>query len=172
MESSGWGWARYTDSLHAFAGDTKLLTEYQQFGGPIENTTYEAFKVLGPATGYQLNFTEISSSGAGNHSDSLTRDHNSMKFSTYDVENDLDLNNSCALKYGGAWWYNTCSPSQFNAPYPLALNSLLEKRIRVKFHSCTLKWNCIIQYKVCEYKKFTYHIICIIVYGYRDLCWL
>ena len=29
-----------------------LLTEYQQFGGPMENATYEAFTVLGPSTGY------------------------------------------------------------------------------------------------------------------------
>ena len=53
-----------------------LLTEYQQFGGPIENTMYEAFKILGPSTGYQLSFTEISD----NHSESLTYDHNNMKF--------------------------------------------------------------------------------------------
>ena len=91
-----------------------LLIEYQQFGGPIENATYEAFKILGPSTGYQLSFEEISD----NHSQSLTYDHNNMKFSTDDVDNDLDPQNSCALRYKGAWWYKRCLPSQFNVPYP------------------------------------------------------
>ena len=91
-----------------------LLTEYQQFGGPIENATYEVFKILGPSSGYQLSFAEISD----NHSESLTYDHNNMKFSTDNVDNDLNPHNNCALRYKGAWWYNTCLPSQFNAPYP------------------------------------------------------
>ena len=94
-----------------------LLTEYQQFGGPIENATYKAFEVLGPSTGYQLSFVEISD----NHSQSLTYNNNNMKFSTDDVDNDLDPQNSCALRYKGAWWYKTCLPSQFNAPYPSGL---------------------------------------------------
>ena len=56
MESFG----IYTDSLIAeVTGEDvnmTLLTEYQQFGGPIENATYETFKTLanGPSTGYQL----------------------------------------------------------------------------------------------------------------------
>ena len=94
-----------------------LLTEYQQFGGPIKNATYETFKVSGPSTGYQISFTEISD----NHSDSLTNDHNGMKFSTDDVDNDLDPKKSCALRHKAAWWYNTCSHSQFSAPYPTGL---------------------------------------------------
>ena len=76
-----------------------LLTEYQQFGGPIVNATYEAFKILGPSTGYQLSFTEISA----NHSESLTYGHNDMKFSSDDVDNDLSIGNSCALLYKGAF---------------------------------------------------------------------
>ena len=93
-----------------------LLVEYQQFGGPIENATYEDFEILGPSTGYQLSFAEISA--AGNHTESLTYDHNNTKFSTDDVDNDLDPGSSCARKYSGAWWYKRCLPSQFNAPYP------------------------------------------------------
>ena len=52
-----------------------------------------------------------------------------MKFSSDDVDNDLNMGNSCALLYKGAWWYNTCLPSQFNAPYPsgLELNSDKDK---------------------------------------------
>ena len=102
--------------IESVGGDVSmtLLTEYQQFGGAIENATYKALKILGPSTGYQLSFAEISD----NHSQSLTYDHNNMKFSADDVDNDSDPQNCCALRYKGAWWYNTCLPSQFNAPYP------------------------------------------------------
>ena len=86
--------------------------EYQQFGGPIENVTY---KILSPSTGYKLCFAEISA--AGNHSESLTYCHNNTKSSTDDVDNDLDPRSSCARKYSGTWWYRSCLPSQFNAPY-------------------------------------------------------
>ena len=76
MESSG---CMGLSKIHRLIGEDvniKLLAEYQQFGGAIENSTYEPFKVLRPSTGYQLSFTQIFSSGTNNHSESLTRDHN------------------------------------------------------------------------------------------------
>ena len=99
-----------------------LLVEYQQFGGPIENATYEAFKIFGPSTGYKLCFAEISESAAGNHSENLTYCHNNTKSTTDDVDNDLDQRSSCARKYSGALWYRSCVPSQFNAPYPSGID--------------------------------------------------
>ena len=47
-----------------------------------------------------------------------------MKFSTDDVDSGLDPRKNCAVRYKGAWWYNMCLPSQFNAPYPTGLELL------------------------------------------------
>jgi len=37
--------------------------------------------------------------------------HNGMKFTTDDVDNDLDADNNCAATHGGGWWYNRCMAS-------------------------------------------------------------
>ena len=39
-----------------------------------------------------------------------------MKFSTRDVDNDID-NGKCAHQYKGAWWYKTCHSSNLNGQY-------------------------------------------------------
>ena len=38
-----------------------------------------------------------------------------MKFSTYDVDNDIhnDININCASFYSGGWWYNECHVNTF-----------------------------------------------------------
>ena len=66
-------------------------------------------------------------------------DHNNMKFSTNDVDNDLDPRKSCAVRYEGAWWYNTCLPSQFNAYYPTGLELKSSDKDKDQFHSCFLR---------------------------------
>jgi hypothetical protein len=52
----------------------------------------------------------------GTAGDSLTRDHNGMKFTTQDVDNDLSSTN-CAQYRNGAWWFRTCSDSHLNGEY-------------------------------------------------------
>lgn len=107
---------RITESPSNDDFNMSLRINYQQFGGEIKTATYHACYVLGAYSGYQLNFEDIS----GNVSESLTEDHNSMKFSTDDVDNDYS-SESCAEKLQGGWWYNNCAiPSQFNEPYPQA----------------------------------------------------
>ena len=39
-----------------------------------------------------------------------------MQFSTNDNDNDIH-NDSCALKYKGAWWYEKCHWSNLNGMY-------------------------------------------------------
>jgi len=34
--------------------------------------------------------------------------HNGMKFTTYDQDNDLRANSNCAAVRGGGWWYKSC----------------------------------------------------------------
>lgn len=42
--------------------------------------------------------------------------HNSMKFSTPDQDNDLDIG-SCADQYNCGWWFNECYEANPNGPY-------------------------------------------------------
>jgi len=37
-----------------------------------------------------------------------TYNHNGMRFSTYDADNDAADSINCANDYRGGWWYNGC----------------------------------------------------------------
>ena len=104
---------RLTESTAADDTNMTLWVDFQDFGGHIENVTYNQFQVLGPSTGYQISFAEIS----GNYSNSLSSENNNMKFSADDVDNDFYIG-SCAQQHQAGWWYNNCHGSQLNAPYP------------------------------------------------------
>ena len=52
----------------------------------------------------------------GNVGDSMVNEHNGMKFSTFDSDNDLNSGN-CAIGNFGAWWYNNCHWSNLNGKY-------------------------------------------------------
>ncbi|KAH9494707.1 Ficolin-1 [Bulinus truncatus] len=73
--------------------------------------SYSSFKILGEEEKYRLNISGYS----GNATDNLTSDHshNNQKFSTFDNDNDNDINN-CAHVYSGSWWYNSCHRSNLN----------------------------------------------------------
>ena len=43
--------------------------------------------------------------------------HNSMKFSTYDKDNDNSAGRNCTKHYPGGWWYNSCLRSNLNGEY-------------------------------------------------------
>ncbi|XP_022101797.1 microfibril-associated glycoprotein 4-like [Acanthaster planci] len=51
----------------------------------------------------------------GTAGDSLSK-HVDKRFSTYDVDND-DWIKSCAIQFGGAWWYAGCYQSNLNGRY-------------------------------------------------------
>ena len=106
---------RLTESAAADDTNMTLRVDFQDFGGHIENVTYNQFLLLGPSTGYQISFAEIS----GNHSlNTLGCENINMKFSTDDVDSDFYAGANCAQEYQAGWWYNKCHGSQLNAPYP------------------------------------------------------
>lgn len=52
----------------------------------------------------------------GTAGDSLSKS-SGEKFSTRDVDNDLQLKNSCAIKRHGAWWFGNCGHAHLNGEY-------------------------------------------------------
>ena len=46
----------------------------------------------------------------------MTSFHNGRRFTTRNNDNDNDPGN-CAKIFDGAWWFNSCFHSHFNAPY-------------------------------------------------------
>ena len=63
----------------------------------------------------------------GTAGDSLSY-HNGMKFSTKDVDNDIDSVN-CAQNYHGAWWFKRCLLSHLNGEYLGGRHNQLRKGI-------------------------------------------
>ena len=93
-----------------------LWVDFQKFGGVVENATYDAFQVLGPSTGYRVSFAENFESDS--QSLGFDQNNNNMKFSTYEVDNDLDSSASCGKIHQAGWWYSNCHSSYFNGRYP------------------------------------------------------
>ncbi|VDI17829.1 Hypothetical predicted protein, partial [Mytilus galloprovincialis] len=69
-----------------------------------KNAVYKTFVVGDAASKYKLTVGDYS----GNAGDRLIN-HNGMKFTTIDQDNDLMLYSNCADNNKGSWWYNKCS---------------------------------------------------------------
>ncbi|XP_072016916.1 microfibril-associated glycoprotein 4-like [Amphiura filiformis] len=73
---------------------------------------YASFGISDEASDYTLTIGAYIDGGAG---DSLTY-HNSMAFTTRDVDNDVWNNGNCA-KCKGGWWYKNCHEANLNGLY-------------------------------------------------------
>lgn len=47
----------------------------------------------------------------------MTEYHNGMKFTTKDQDNDLNLNQNCAISEHSGWWFDACSWTNLNGRY-------------------------------------------------------
>lgn len=100
----------------------RLRIDLGSFDGRFTYAEYNDFKVSGAADKYKLSFSNCSY--VGNAGNALggdrfgsTRQHNGMKFSTIDQDNDNNGGGSCAKNWHGGWWYNVCHSANLNGKY-------------------------------------------------------
>ncbi|XP_041035001.1 fibrinogen alpha chain-like [Carcharodon carcharias] len=109
------------DILHLLTQKESILrVELEDWSG---NEAFAEYTVTvgSESDSYMLNITNY----VGNAGDALITglsldgehtSHASMKFSTYDRDNDKWEEN-CAQFYGGGWWYNSCQSANLNGIY-------------------------------------------------------
>ncbi|KAK7881632.1 hypothetical protein WMY93_030041 [Mugilogobius chulae] len=93
-------------------GNTSCWLEMEDFDGKKASARYSSFSVGAECYGYNLRVSGFTDGGAG---DSLTY-HNSMRFSTFDKDQDRSRNN-CAKLYLGAFWYSSSHFANPNGIY-------------------------------------------------------
>ena len=91
---------------------TELRVGLTDFEGVKKFASYRFFSVGNAGTKYRLNVGGY----VGTAGDALTT-HNGTAFSTFDQDNDLRKEDSCAVLYKGAWWYRSCHESNLNGQY-------------------------------------------------------
>ena len=100
-------------------GSNTLRVDLGDFEGNTAYANYSTFSISDGSTEYVLTVGGYSgTAGDGLIDSSLGHpsNHNGMKFSTRDNDND-NLSGNCADNWNGAWWYNACYQSHLNGPY-------------------------------------------------------
>ncbi|KAL7740763.1 hypothetical protein ACLKA6_012377 [Drosophila palustris] len=102
------------DKIHALTAEysQELLVVLEDFEGTEKFEKYEKFAIGDEDEQFALHTLGKAS---GTAADSLSY-HHTMKFSTFDRDNDRDKTN-CAERFTGAWWYNTCHYSNLAGKY-------------------------------------------------------
>ncbi|XP_033986258.1 microfibril-associated glycoprotein 4-like [Trematomus bernacchii] len=94
--------------------ENELRVDMEDWEGGKADAKYSSFSIDSEVDGYQLHLGKFTGGNAG---DSLTN-HNNMKFSTFDRDQDTWSSN-CALTYLGAFWNTNChyaNPTGLYAP--------------------------------------------------------
>ncbi|KAH8329045.1 hypothetical protein KR074_002320, partial [Drosophila pseudoananassae] len=121
-------WNEYRDGFgdlkgEFFIGLEKLhqITQSKQYElfislGEVDGSRYFAkydnFKVGSEKNSYPLESVGNYTGNAGDYLSNLNR-----KFSTYDRDNDLLWDGSCATEHGGGWWFGYCGYSSLNGRF-------------------------------------------------------
>jgi len=78
------------------------------WNGNRRYANYRTFTISGPQDGYRATFKGyVGDAGNGTGIGDALAAHSGMKFTTFDVDNDVHSTN-CAKDYKGAWWYAAC----------------------------------------------------------------
>uniref|UniRef100_A0A3P9HFT6 Fibrinogen C-terminal domain-containing protein n=1 Tax=Oryzias latipes TaxID=8090 RepID=A0A3P9HFT6_ORYLA len=90
----------------------ELLVDMEDFEGNKAYARYSSFSIGPEDEGYKLEVTGFTDGGAG---DALNN-HNGMKFTTFDKDQDA-MGANCAKTYLGAFWYRGCHHANHNGIY-------------------------------------------------------
>ena len=90
-----------------------LRVDLGDFDGNTSYAQYTTFSVGNSTTEYTLTAGGYS----GTAGESLIWQHNGIKFSTRDNDNDNWPSGNCAQRYHGAWWMDSCFASHLNGIY-------------------------------------------------------
>ena len=100
------------DNIHNITTQSsQALIELRDFGNQTAHASYGSFYIGTETEKYALHLANFS----GTAGDAMSV-HSGMNFSTLDQDNDLYYS-SCAQRFKGAWWYNSCHSSHLNGRY-------------------------------------------------------
>ena len=96
-------------------GSNTLQVDLGDFDGNTSYAQYSTFSVGNSITEYTLTVGGYS----GTAGDGLItgHNHNGMKFTTRDNDNDNSVGFNCAQYWRSGWWFNVCMQSLLNGPY-------------------------------------------------------
>ena len=104
------------DKIHRLTPSrpSSLRVELEDWDGVRMYAKYGTFNIGDEQALYRLEVGSYS----GTAGDAITgsHNHNNMAFSTKDRDNDRCSCN-CAVRFTGAWWYNSCQHSNLNGQY-------------------------------------------------------
>ena len=105
-------WLGNNDLHRITSRGSQLLIELEHHNSQTRHASYESFYVGTEAEKFTLQISSFS----GTPGDSMILNHNGMKFSTYDQDNDVSPY-VCAQTFTGAWWYRDCHRANLNGKY-------------------------------------------------------
>ncbi|XP_063792332.1 ficolin-1-A-like isoform X1 [Pseudophryne corroboree] len=102
------------DNIHRLtsSGTFQLRIDLTDFEGSHVYALYSNFRIAGERQNYTLSDIGFVEGSAG---DSFSK-HKNMQFTTKDRDNDK-AKHSCAEKYNGGWWYESCYRAYLNGHY-------------------------------------------------------
>ncbi|XP_030593801.1 microfibril-associated glycoprotein 4-like [Archocentrus centrarchus] len=109
--------------------ENELRVDMEDWDGGKSSAQYSSFSIDSENLGYQLHLGSFTGGTAG---DSLSN-QNSMKFTTYDKDQDL-WDKNCAQYYLGGFWYNQCHMTNPNGMYA-PQGAIVYENVHVIWHA-------------------------------------
>lgn len=114
LEGEHWLGLENIHLLTSISPNTELRLYGKRFNGDENFANFENFVIGDEASKYRLT-TGTATTGA--HHERFKTESDGRMFTTKDNDNDRNPNENCAIKYPGAWWFNSCFALNFNGRY-------------------------------------------------------